>query len=81
MALELGAIVEAVAKDLNKNYKTIGELAKEMGYPTPAYVSKKAKSLKLGLRIKTVVLLSPEEQELLKSKINRKEKEELEEVN
>lgn len=60
MAIELESLMNALIDDLNKNYKTLAELAKENDYD-PIYLSRKAKELGYGKKVKKLLLFSPEQ--------------------
>lgn len=59
--------------DINTNYLTISEFATELKYVNSSFLTRKVKKLKLGYKIKGVVFLSKEDQEILKKSIKRKE--------
>lgn len=65
-------IANMLVEELNSNYRTVGEIAKELGYSDHSYLSRKAKKLKIGYKAKTLVLLSKEDQEILKKSIKRR---------
>lgn len=72
MNKEDATILENLVQNLNHNYSTIVEVAKEMGYKRADYLGKKVKKLNLGYKLKGIYLLSSEDKEILKSSIQRR---------
>lgn len=68
----LNIIMSAAVEELNAKYKTIYEAARILGYSDSSYVSRKANQMKLGIRVKRMLLLSPEDIEKIKNSIRRK---------
>lgn len=71
----LDIIMQASVDELNSKYKTIYECAKILGYSDSSFVSRKANQMNLGIRVKRMLLLSPDDIEKIRNSINRREKE------